>query len=490
MKTLEDLVIKAKTYSNELPLVSVDELRSKIEAGTGSSGNQQTFNKKRRKLIMISISAAIVSIIGSLIMTHHGSDVSAPAGYDSPKTVIVSQDSENSVDRNSSSDNTAPTDRMGSSNPGDQANTGKEKQSSKYSAFFNRYSKETIEKLNILDLTGEELNAIVPGFEYGDSSFTFVEERYVSNPRYFKLTRMDSLGYDISRLPCILVETMSYNGLENTTYGEPLYNGRKLSEYDRTLYVGYSFVTDEDKIGITDINDFSPLFYFSDDPYLKEFGKFIKDKYDFIMSLPLEKDGHTYKLSDENGKPYKPAMDSLWALSRRYKNDVINRLIPVKVSLKSLNEYILLWFVPNEEFVSRLPLRYRKQVQNEVEIMRKLEKEIISFNEACTGLSEQESLFGICRSRSGAIESVTVTGDSKSEGPVLKLKLTESRNLLITVHTIDGVMTGKIAETNYPAGESVISLGNDSSRGSLLLISVRSGKGEHVVVKYLNSNGQ
>ncbi|MFA6572529.1 MAG: T9SS type A sorting domain-containing protein, partial [Bacteroidota bacterium] len=99
------------------------------------------------------------------------------------------------------------------------------------------------------------------------------------------------------------------------------------------------------------------------------------------------------------------------------------------------------------------------------------------------GLSEQETYFDICKSQSGAIESITAIPNKSSSSIQLDLILKDSRNINISLYDLSGKLLKKFDNYNLDAGIQSLNLNIDNIHNGIFLLSVQSDKSELVVKK-------
>jgi hypothetical protein len=135
-------------------------------------------------------------------------------------------------------------------------------------------------------------------------------------------------------------------------------------------------------------------------------------------------------------------MDKLNERIELFNQKMVNKLIPVAVPVpnatdrngKPLKDFkFILWFEPNDDFLSVLPEEMCTQIDKELELLKQN-------GESCsnTPITGEDTYLGVWQGCSGAIENLRVY-PNPTDGPfAVDLMLKEKRNLTITLHDLTG----------------------------------------------------
>ncbi len=145
------------------------------------------------------------------------------------------------------------------------------------------------------------------------------------------------------------------------------------------------------------------------------------------------------------------------------------------------------WFYLNEEFVNKLPGRYRTPLAKELEYVELLESGQISAETACKGLADQESYLGICRFESPNIRDVNVYPNPGSGKNInLGFNLKSGCRIRISLHDLNGrYITDLLPATAAAKGKKRFDFTAKNIQEGLYLISITTDRGEQATVKYI-----
>ncbi len=148
---------------------------------------------------------------------------------------------------------------------------------------------------------------------------------------------------------------------------------------------------------------------------------------------------------------------------------------------------IVLWFYPTEEFLSKLPERYRKRLRNELSIIAKIENGEMKADEACSALNNENSLFDLCRLSSNGIKDFIVYPNPNSGNEInLKFELIEKCSVEIRLHKMSGQYVETLKTLSLPAGTQEIKAGfKNKLNPGVYLLSLSTDKGENVVQRLI-----
>ena len=146
----------------------------------------------------------------------------------------------------------------------------------------------------------------------------------------------------------------------------------------------------------------------------------------------------------------------------------------------------IFWFYPNEEFLDALPERYSVNLRKELEVKKLLETGALDIFDACKGLDNDVSVFGLCRQSAGAIQFDNLYPNPDKEMTKLSFTLLENRYLNICVYDINGkIIVVLVNNKLYQSGSHEIDvLMNKLSVGVNYLI-IKTDKNETIVKRIL-----
>jgi hypothetical protein len=157
-----------------------------------------------------------------------------------------------------------------------------------------------------------------------------------------------------------------------------------------------------------------------------------------------------------------------------------SELLPVTINFsenKLINK-IIFWFVPNEEFISKLPIRYQEEIRKEVDVLNSINNGNMPSEEACSKIKDS-SFFDVCRINSGAITIENISPNPIYDRTTLTFSLKEKREISISLHDINGNFIGSFVDSKiYRTGEHDIPITFKNQSDGIYLIAIKSSKGE------------
>lgn len=324
-----------------------------------------------------------------------------------------------------------------------------------------------INGINMLELTIDEFEKIVPNFKLNDTTFLFWTEEILHDKEFFKSLRFDTLGYKLSEMPIVLKKcAVDHN--DDNWWGFYFSEHFKSNErYSKTLYVAYHKI----------INNELRITSFSKSPLLKEKGGLYTELYNIEANWSM-------KIYELNKAGKKDSIDKFFENMRFEENKLLSKLIPVHIKYME-NKEAIFWFIPNEEFLKSLPERYSQMVRNELFINDNIENHEVPPELACKGFPNAESIYDICRLSSGSVKILDIFPNPAKEFTTCKFLLTEPRVLKITLHDIEGKLIKEYKNTSYPAGENEYKLDLTSLKKGFYMLALTTDKGEQVVKRFI-----
>lgn len=267
--------------------------------------------------------------------------------------------------------------------------------------------------LPIIKLNKEELYSILPeSFENGE--FIIVRETLVDSD---SIPEEYNQGYDKE----YYIQSQIYrNGyFDNDTADIDWNNLKVMQEVNKRLYVSFTQ---------TDAAFSQHLYSMNASPLIKMWDTYGKtlNEVDFV---PDEYPEFSLKDAGHNKSILKNAL----AMNSKLKEE----MIPVLYKISPELHYVL-WFIPTQEFIERLPDRYRDEIRGQYELFRKLsidnQEDVV---ETCLKLEGKKDYFGICGEKRGAIERI-VFQSVTTDGISAELELSADRMVGITVSDLMG----------------------------------------------------
>ncbi|MGA2297570.1 MAG: T9SS type A sorting domain-containing protein [FCB group bacterium] len=476
-KELEYIIKQAQKPDTKVPLLTKEELKNIVD---DSIAKKQIPNKIKRRIIMSGFSALIIA--GALFLSLHSSkdNVNQKDNKQETKQNVTEKKSDNRGEIKQTPVMLQDVPKYSTSTlTNTETNSNQDVIIRMVPDSVPQIKKDVknymepikVNGIKFLELTDEEFEKVVPNTKLNDTTFAIYQEIYLDDKQRFKIWRLDTLGYKIEEMP-ILVKR--YVKITPHIIGLSIflpYKNWKNSDYSRTINVGYSFVNNKYDGYISLISLGScPLFHFSNNNLYREF-----DEFDRQISKKI---WETYQNKDtvERNRLHQKMFE--------YNQKLFSNLIPIKRNIPRFGKgYCILWFVPNEEFLAALPERYSVPLRKELEIKEKFEKQLIQLDEACKGLSEQETYFDICKTQSGAIESITAIPNKAESNIQVDIILKDSRKLYISLYDLTGKLVKKFESYALVAGKQSLNLNIGNIQNGIFLLSVQSDKSEVVVQK-------
>ncbi|MBM2813899.1 MAG: hypothetical protein HW421_661 [Ignavibacteria bacterium] len=342
------------------------------------------------------------------------------------------------------------------------------------------FSRCDIPGIRMLELNDEEMKNF--HIERNENTIKLFIERQINKYDEYLISRYISAGYFPLFVPSI-IRTYILHGNKSTNRFDiqSLAPKEKLDRmyFSKSLYVAYHNFDKRNNIRSSGINPCSPLFQYGEGSF-KEF-------YEKYWILENER----YKTYEKmlTGQNY-PLLHEEWLLQTKriesHEKTIYDQLIPVLyyptlANGDSLDSYFVLWFVPNDEFIEKLPERYRNKVREELSALNKVQQEGMPLAQACKGQAFEDSYYGFCRLSAGAYEILSILPNPVSDEATCRTSTAETRFLNIRLHSIDGRCMGDI-DNNVKISAGIndipINLARNELASGFYLISFSSEKGE------------
>ncbi|MFP4529532.1 MAG: T9SS type A sorting domain-containing protein [Candidatus Kapaibacterium sp.] len=466
----------AGKYISQEKIFSEDELRSAIRKSA-------KYSKFKRLTIMATLSSAIIGIILSAVVFAPQQpekpvpEISGQNNTNSP--IVKGYDSSNDQNTISKAAEITPKQNIIEENPADDNTnhvdvftirqaTPEEKAAHKEldEKYRHRIFKLNIEGLNMLEMSVEEFERIVPGFRQMDDIYIAYEEVYTNESGYERLG-LDKYGYP-RKFPLLVKR---YNSFEPERIRFNLiqqYEGWDSSDYSRTLY---PIVVFNGKNG-------HQIYMENESPLFRYGNELFKEFYEFNINQSMER----WRLREANDTA---GLEK----NERYRTElqrlVYSRLIPVKMPRNEDSEFIF-FFVPNEEFLAKVPERYRDQLRREIAIMNDIQINGQPAYEACKGFTEEQSYLDVCRQQSGALQRLSVFPNPAISSGKCTYLLSEERSVSLSIHDVNGSHLITVINNQVQSiGEQELILDLSDLENGIYLLAISTNRGEQVVTRLI-----
>lgn len=204
----------------------------------------------------------------------------------------------------------------------------------------------------------------------------------------------------------------------------------------------------------------------------QRFSGWRKQNYDlslpFIAAIKYRKSGKVKEIMYRDSPIYQ---------SINYKIDY-SKLIPITINYDNkIIERIVFWFYPTDEFISKLPQRYKNLLSKEVNLVLKKD------NDKKINCSEidSESFLDYCRSRNSQLLLSSINPNPAIDVVNLKFEVFEKNILQINLHDSEGKFIRNLSkEQDYQKGEHEVKLYLSNLMNGIYLISIKNKNNEFV----------
>ncbi len=139
-----------------------------------------------------------------------------------------------------------------------------------------------------------------------------------------------------------------------------------------------------------------------------------------------------------------------------------------------------IFFVPNRDFVERLPERYRVPLMIELNMIDRIIKGEIALDQACEELhkTQTHSMLEICGTPSGSIQSLQVFPNPIGNGSAqCSFSAREEGSYNISLYNLNGGLELNMLQTNFRKGFNSISLPVKDVQQGVYLLTISNSKG-------------
>jgi hypothetical protein len=167
---------------------------------------------------------------------------------------------------------------------------------------------------------------------------------------------------------------------------------------------------------------------------------------------------------------------------RAAKNFKINfaELLPLEIKFdkSKLIERIVFWFVPTDELINKLPMRYSTSLKNEMEVIRKIKNGLLPATQACEEIKDK-SYLDVCKISSGAVTIENIYPNPIINVSYLTFSLSADREITIDIHNFMGNCVGNlIKDKSLQAGKHKLEINISGIQPGIYILSLKTNKGE------------
>lgn len=185
-----------------------------------------------------------------------------------------------------------------------------------------------------------------------------------------------------------------------------------------------------------------------------------------------------------------------WSVySQAYQNRILmNYLVPVEIkfpyfkSTDSSYDQIseVLWYLPTKEFVEALPERYRNVLSRELKAIEMIESGKMMPEEACKGLSGEETFFELCKLSSESVKDITVYPNPFNDNGKIKFFLLNDRIVNMTIHDVSGNYIKTLLNwEKLQKGEQIIDFDMNGLQSGIYIINISTDNSERVNKRFV-----
>ncbi len=159
-----------------------------------------------------------------------------------------------------------------------------------------------------------------------------------------------------------------------------------------------------------------------------------------------------------------------------------NSYLP-KAGADSAHYHVLmidLYFVPNRDFVERLPDRYRLQLMEELNMVERVIKGELLPEQACAQLhkTQSETMLDMCSIPQGTIRGLSIfPNPTAGDAATFSFTASEGGSYNISLYDVTGSLTNNLLQTTFSKGSNTITLPLKNVSPGVYILTVSSGKG-------------
>jgi hypothetical protein len=312
-------------------------------------------------------------------------------------------------------------------------------------------------ELPMMIFTNEELEKLVPGSFEGDSVFRLYRERIGNKETFSRWDRYDAgrINIEGKYLQPVYIR---FNAEFSSSPHFDHQRARQPQEYNRALYSNIAKISQAGHLLMSD--------------GLSSLNSYYNDKYREYHIKSINKGTWLSQFRNDNKddliKEYEQFIDSIGAIFSK-------ELVPVKINpLPDL--YFILWFFPTEDFISKIPVRYRDDFRFVNKHYQKYKDGITSLDEYCKAIYGKMDFFQVCGVED--MNGLDITASYGKNGIEIDIDTDEADNLRISIINIHGQIVNETGYKYFSRGHHHIDIPIDGYfRGGVYFIGVESERG-------------
>lgn len=187
--------------------------------------------------------------------------------------------------------------------------------------------------------------------------------------------------------------------------------------------------------------------------------------------------------------------DNLFSYTKpKMVNEVpsLKRLIPIRIILtKNINNVIhktevILWYIPTYELVNNLPDRYKYKLINELNLIKKIEKNEITYEEACSQLNDETNVLLDCESYHHDLIIQSIYPSPGIDDISLNFMNKKEQELTIIIYDLNGIEKQKVCINKlFGAGNQNLSLSINNLEKGMYIIAIIDSQGNSITSKFI-----
>jgi len=170
----------------------------------------------------------------------------------------------------------------------------------------------------------------------------------------------------------------------------------------------------------------------------------------------------------------------------------LKKLIPIRILLtKNINNVshkkeVILWFIPTYEFVNNLPDRYKYKLINELNLIKKIEKNEITYEEACNQLNDENNVLLNCESYHQDLVIQSIYPSPGIDDISLNFTNKKEQELSVIIYDLNGLEKQKVCINKlFGAGNQNLSLSINNLEKGMYIIAIFDKQGNTITSKFI-----
>lgn len=148
----------------------------------------------------------------------------------------------------------------------------------------------------------------------------------------------------------------------------------------------------------------------------------------------------------------------------------------------------ILWFVPNNEFLSALPKRYSDKIKKELGLIKAINTGKIDLDKVCLEYENEESILDICRTRADVLNAGNVFPNPGNHYANLEFELKEKRVISVSIYSFDGKFIMNIVNTKeFDSGFITLNLNIHELERGIYNIIFETNQNEKVLKRFIKN---